>query len=188
MYDADIQPQDFRDNSRVAQWWRRYGWWLWLGAVPLAVALAPGRIGLLPWLEDALRAVPLLRSMLDEASSPGKVAAFAIATLAAYPLLQKTMSASRLAKPRSAPPLLMLLLVTLVLDAVLLLTLNGDIEPLDTGVRGRRRMLRLAMHPDSHLFPLGAAAQACVFQMTLFLHALLLTLAFSPDSVRRRHH
>lgn len=188
MHNSDIQPKDFRDNSRLAQWWRRYGWWLWLGVVPLAVALAPRRVDLLPWLEDGLRAVPLLRSMLDEASSPGKVAAFAIATLAAYPLLQKTMFASRLAKPRSAPPWLLFLLVTLVLDAALVVALNGNVPPLDTGSASRRRMLRVAMHPDSSLFPLGATMQACFFQLTLFLHVLLLILAFSPDSARGKHH
>ncbi|MBD9478851.1 hypothetical protein [Pseudoxanthomonas sp. PXM02] len=194
MHHPDMPPVEFRDNSPSAHGWRRYGFLVWAAIVPLAVALTPRQIDLLPWLEEALRVVPLLRSMLDDASSPGKVAAFALATLAAYPLLHKTLLASRYTRPKprrpwmgesSPPPWPAYLLAIAIADVVVLIYLNADLPSADDGLSRRARALLAFVSPDSGVFALGAAAMSSVLQVTIAAHVLILGMVFAPARGRR---
>lgn len=138
--------------------------------------------------------MPLLRDMLDDASSPGKVAAFVIATLAAYPLFHKALFAARYARPKprrpwlaqsSPPPWPAFLFAIVIMDAVVLLYLNADLPSPDGSRSGRGRALQAIMWPDSGAFPLGAAVMSSFLHVTIAVHALILSVVFAPARGRR---
>ncbi|HEY0333470.1 MAG TPA: hypothetical protein VGC74_07130 [Stenotrophomonas sp.] len=159
----------------VDQWWRRFGFWLYLVVGVLPMALVPSGSGAPAWTLRALDWLPALRGLLAASSGDGRIVAWVFGGLLAYPLMHRAMRSRVYREPRA--PYWQGLLAVLVIDVVLFGALWFDL----VSMRGNRlaSLVRECLLSDGPLMVVMAAIISSMYAFVLFLNIQVLLVAFS---------
>lgn len=171
-------PVEYLHDQPSDRWWRRFGLWLYLGVCALSMALVPGGSGAPAWSIRAIDWLPSLRGLLAGSPGEGRIVAWVLASVLAYPLMHRAMRARVYRQPRG--PYWKVLLAILVMDIVLLGPLWLDL----VSMRGNRltRLVRDALLSDGVAMIFMASVISALYAFVLFVNLQVWLTAFSdPD-------